>query len=446
MNSSLAEKLKNLPNRPGVYQFKNDQGKIIYVGKAKNLKNRVGSYFHIDLSNGTKTSALVARINDIELIEVESEFDALILEAELIKKYKPKYNIIQKDDKTYLYIIIRNETFELGSEKITLPKLITVRKTELLPKDVKFGPYPDGTTAKFVVRTLRKLFPYRDCSISKFNTYHRKGRPCLYGELGLCSAPCIKFSKDEITEYKKSLSNIKKILTGGSFSVLNELNKKMSELSKLKDYEQAAKYRDLISKYNYVRQRYKLPEVYMENPTFIDDQAEASLKSLMTSIPILKNLPNRIECYDISNISGTEAVGSMVVAEEGKITKKEYKRFKIKYKKTPDDFEMIYEVISRRSNHRDDWPKPDLLLIDGGKGQVSSAMAAVDHNGWDATVAGLAKREETIVYREGLDFIEVKLDKNDVGLKLLIRLRDEAHRFAQAYHHKLRAKALLPKD
>jgi excinuclease ABC subunit C len=136
----------------------------------------------------------------------------------------------------------------------------------------------------------------------------------------------------------------------------------------------------------------------------------------------------------------------MVVAEEGKITKKEYKRFKIKYKKTPDDFEMIYEVISRRSNHRDDWPKPDLLLIDGGKGQVSSAMAAVDHNGWDATVAGLAKREETIVYREGLDFIEVKLDKNDVGLKLLIRLRDEAHRFAQAYHHKLRAKALLPKD
>jgi excinuclease ABC subunit C len=446
MNSSLAEKLKNLPNLPGVYQFKNDQGKIIYVGKAKNLKNRVGSYFHVNLAEGSKTSALVSRINDLDLIQVESEFDALILEAELIKKYKPKYNIIQKDDKTYLYIVIRDEKVILNSELITVPKILTVRKTELLPKDTQFGPYPDGTTAKFVVRTLRKLFPYRDCSISKFNTYHRKGRPCLYGELGLCSAPCVKYSPEELAEYKRSISSIKKILKGGSFNVLNELTKKMNQLSKSKDYEQAARYRDLVSKYNYVRQRYKLPEVYMENPTFIDDQAEESLKALADVLPILKSLPNRIECYDISNISGTEAVGSMVVAENGKITKKEYKRFKIKYKKTPDDFEMLYEVITRRSSHKDEWAAPDLLLIDGGKGQVSSAMAAAEHTGWDIAIAGLAKREETIVYRDGLEFIETKLDKNHPGLKLLIRLRDEAHRFAQAYHHKLRAKSLLPKD
>ena len=443
MNTSLAEKLNNLPNLPGVYQFKNDIGKIIYVGKAKDLKNRVGSYFHVNLTNGSKTSAMVSRINDIDFIEVESEFDALILETELIKKYKPKYNVIQKDDKTYLYIVIRNESFTLDSKKINVPKIITVRKTELLPKDVKFGPYPDGTTAKFVVRTLRKLFPYRDCSISKFNTYHRKNRPCLYGELGLCLAPCTKFSLSELADYKKSILSIKKILMGGSFNVLNVLTKKMNQFAKNKDYEQASKYRDLIYKYNYVRQKSKLPEVYMENPTFIDDQAEDSLKSLLISLPILKNSPKRIECYDISNISGTEAVGSMVVAENGKITKKEYKRFKIKYKKTPDDFEMIYEVISRRAGHKDSWSTPDLLLIDGGKGQVSAAEAAAKDGSWDVVVIGLAKKEETIVFKDGVEFIELKLDKNDVGLKLLIQLRDEAHRFAQAYHHKLRAKALL---
>ena len=443
MNTSLAEKLNNLPNLPGVYQFKNDIGKIIYVGKAKDLKNRVGSYFHVNLTNGSKTSAMVSRINDIDFIEVESEFDALILETELIKKYKPKYNVIQKDDKTYLYIVIRNESFTLDSKKINVPKIITVRKTELLPKDVRFGPYPDGTTAKFVVRTLRKLFPYRDCSISKFNAYRSKRRPCLYGDIGLCLAPCVKFWPQEITDYKRNIAGIKKILTGGSFSVLKELTKKMDGFAKDNDYEQAARYRDLISKYNYVRQRYKLPEIYMENPTFVDDRAEESLKSLAVSLPTLKKSPKRIECYDISNISGTDAVGSMVVAEGGKITKKEYKRFKIKYKKTPDDFEMIYEVISRRSNHKDSWPVPDLLLIDGGKGQVSAAEEAVKNNSWGVVVVGLAKREETIIYRDGLELVELKLDKNDVGLKLLMRLRDEAHRFAQAYHHKLRAKSLL---
>jgi len=225
--------------------------------------------------------------------------------------------------------------------------------------------------------------------------------------------------------------------------VLKELTKKMDGFAKDNDYEQAARYRDLISKYNYVRQRYKLPEIYMENPTFVDDRAEESLKSLAVSLPTLKKSPKRIECYDISNISGTDAVGSMVVAEGGKITKKEYKRFKIKYKKTPDDFEMIYEVISRRSNHKDSWPVPDLLLIDGGKGQVSAAEEAVKNNSWGVVVVGLAKREETIIYRDGLELVELKLDKNDVGLKLLMRLRDEAHRFAQAYHHKLRAKSLL---
>lgn len=450
MNVSLAEKLKNLPNRPGVYIYKNVEGKVIYVGKAKNLNNRVGSYFHVTLSPESKTGALVARINDIELIEVESEFDALILEAELIKKYRPKYNVIQKDDKTYLYIVIRTELVKINSHKLNIQKIVTARKTELLPKDIKFGPFPDGTTVKFVVRTLRKLFPYRDCSVSKFTNYYNKKKPCLYGQLHLCPAPCVNNTANELVEYKKSISNIKKVLSGGSFGLLKELNAKMAQLSKTNEYEQAAVYRDIISKYNYVRQRYKLPEVYMENPTFIDDVATQSLKDLVAKLPILKKKPLRIECYDISNISGIEAVGSMVVAEGGKITKREYKRFKIKSKHSPDDFEMIYEVLTRRLGHypkpgnkKSTWPVPDLLVIDGGKGQVSAASEAMKNLDLEIPIVGLAKKEETLVYKNANDFIELKFNKQDPGLNLLIRLRDESHRFAQDYHHKLRAKALF---
>lgn len=451
MNSILTEKLKNLPNNPGVYQFKDSSGEIIYVGKAKNLKNRVGSYFHIKLEEETKTGALVSRINDIEWIIVESEFDALILEAELIKKYRPKYNIIQKDDKSYLYIVIRDESLKVNSVKIKLSKIITARKTELMPKDVIFGPYPDGSTAKFVVRTLRKLFPYRDCAATKFNSYHKKLKPCLYGQLHICPAPCVNFSEPSQKDYSKNIQSIKRILKGGSFNVLSEINKKMNMYAKLKQYEQAAKYRDLLAKYKYVRQRYKLPDVYMENPTFIADRATQSLEELRKELPILNDLPTRIECYDISNISGKEAVGSMVVATDGLITKKEYKRFKIKRKNSPDDFEMMREVLERRLSHHSKnndtskkiWSDPSLLVIDGGKGQISAVFEVLDSLNLEIPVVGLAKKEETLVYKMNGVFIELKLAKSNLGLNLLIRLRDEAHRFAKEYHHKVRSSTFL---
>jgi excinuclease ABC subunit C len=449
MNDALRDKLAQLPFRPGVYIFKNSQGKIIYVGKAKSLKNRVGSYFHTNLNTETKTGSLVARINDIDTIEVESEFDAVILEAELIKKYKPKYNIIQKDDKTFIFIVIRNELVKIDSREIVIPKLITARKTELMPKDVKFGPYPDAATARFVVRTLRKIFPYRDCSYAKFTTYHKRRKPCLYGHLQICPAPCVNYSEQDLINYKKTFDSIKKVLRGGAFSVLRELQRKMNYAARTKNYEEAVMYRDLISKFNYIRQKSKSPEVYMENPMLMEDVGMFAMKSLQETLPILKALPQRIECYDISNISGKEAVGSLVVAENGQINKKEYKRFKIKYKSTPDDFEMLHEVLTRRMSHHSKlagqkipWPDPDLLVIDGGKGQVSAVLDVINKTSLNVPVIGLAKKYETIVYWHEGAFVELVLDKSNPGLTLLIRLRDEAHRFAQDYHHKLRAKII----
>jgi excinuclease ABC subunit C len=451
MQAVLQEKLAGLPNNPGVYQFKNIKGEIIYVGKAKNLKNRVGSYFHTNLNPETKTGSLVARINDVDYIQVASEFDAIILEAELIKKYRPKYNIIQKDDKTYLYIVIRNEKVKVDAKDLTIPKVLTARQTELLPGDLKFGPYPDSSTAKFVVRTMRKIFPFRDCSTAKFSTYHRRGKPCLYGQIGLCSGPCVHYDKQSLNDYTKLINSIKKVLHGGSFDMLKELESQMQTYAKQQNYEQAQIYRDLINKFNYVRASSKSPQTYMENPMFIEDTGYLAMRSLQETLPILKAMPRRIECYDISNISGKEAVGSMVVAENGLITKREYKRFKIKYKSTPDDFDMLREVLSRRLSHHSQkadgktiWTDPDLLVIDGGKGQISAVSAIMEKMSLNVPIIGLAKKFETIVYQDIHGFQEILLDAKNPGLALLIRLRDEAHRFAQDYHHKLRSKLINP--
>lgn len=434
MTPSLAEKLANLPQIPGVYQFKDTTGKIIYVGKAKNLRSRVGSYFHLSITPESKTAALVARINDIDYIQVESEFDALILEAELIKKFKPKYNIIQKDDKSYLYIVIRKE-------KPGLQKIITARRTELLPKDEKYGPYTDSYTAKYILRTLRKIFPFRDCSVTKFSTYNRRGRPCLYGELNLCPAPCVTPFEEHKKEMNQNISSIRRLLNGGSVSLLTNLKREMTKHSKANEYELAGKYRDLITKYDYIRRRYKLPEAYIENPSLLDDLAEEALRDLVSILPFIEDLPKMIECYDIANISGKEAVGSLVAAKDGKIDKRYYRKFKIKLLDTPDDFEMMREVFRRRFK-RTGWGIPDLVIVDGGKGQVSAALEVIEQTPEKVNVIGLAKKEEIIVYKDSEGFHELRYPKDTPAVKLLIRLRDEAHRFAQAYHHKLRLQKL----
>jgi excinuclease ABC subunit C len=440
---NLKQKLQTLPQLPGIYKFKNAAGHIIYVGKAKNLKSRVNSYFQDNLDPISKTAALVQNITDLEIIETLSELEALILEAELIKKYKPKYNIAYKDDKSYLYIVIRSEKVELNGKAVSLPKVLAVRETDLEPKDVSFGPFPNTRTARYVVRTIRRVFPYRDCSLSKFNKYKKLGQPCLWGHIGLCQAPCVgNIAPDD---YKKEVNQIKKLLSGQSSILMRDLEKAMKGASKTQEYEQATKYRNILDKFHYIRQKNSAAQKYIDNPYLVQDLREKSLSELVKNITILNHLPHRIECYDISNISGTFAVGSMVVAIGGELDKSEYRKFKIKQKKTPDDYAMLTEVLDRRLNNT--WQLPDLLVIDGGKGQVGAVQELLNIRGVDIPVIGLAKKQETIVYQTNpkKEFKEINLSRDNDGLKLLQRLRDEAHRFAQSYHHKLRLKSIQDK-
>jgi len=439
MSDELSTKVKNLPREPGVYLFKNKQEKVIYVGKAKNLKSRVSSYFQKKLILEPKTRVLVSRITDLEIILTATELEALILEAELIKKYWPKYNIAHKDDKTHLFIVIRKEN--------KLPKVITARKTDLKKSDIKFGPYTNSTTTKQILRTMRKIFPFRDCSPSKFARYQRMNKPCLYGHLSLCMAPCL--AETDLKHTQREITRLKNFLLGKSSSVIRDYERLMQKASQEKKYELAAHYRDMLKKFEYVRTSFKTPDQYIDNPNLLEDIAARSLKDLKEGIPILDNEPLHIECYDISNISGKEAVGSMVVSLEGKITKSHYKRFKIKLKNQPDDVFMMKEVLTRRIQRglevksKDfSWSLPDLIVLDGGKGQVSAGLEVTDSMGVKIPVIGLIKKKETLVYKNNGEFEEKNLPETNEGLKLLIRLRDEAHRFAQSYHRRLRLKKI----
>ncbi len=240
----LIEKVKSLPTVPGIYKFKNKKDEIIYVGKAKSLRNRVKSYFLNKLDIGSKTFALVQRINDVEYIEVLSELEALILEAELIKKYRPKYNIALKDDKSYLYIVIRREKLELAGKKVFIAKILTARSSDLLKTDTVFGPYADTSTARYIVKILRKIIPFRDCSKGKFNRYKKLGKSCLFGHIGLCSAPCTKAIT--VDSYNRDILKIKKILSGKSVSLVNSLKHEMTKASKTQQYERAGLIRDTV--------------------------------------------------------------------------------------------------------------------------------------------------------------------------------------------------------
>lgn len=446
MKEKLLEKVKTLPQGPGVYKFKDKRGVVIYVGKAKNIRSRVGSYFHATLDPASKTAALVSKINDIEIVEVFSEIEAFILEAELIKKHYPKYNIIMKDDKSYIYVVVRPEKVRFGLRRVILPVVMTAREPDLKPSDKVFGPYPSSYTTRYIVRTIRKFFPYRDCSLSKFVRYQKLSKPCLYGHLGLCQAPCV--DPESISEYKKDIKRIERFLGGKVNLMLNDLNKQMQKASVDQDFELAAKYRDLINNFEYVRKSFRPAEDFIENPYLVDDIAQQAVESLASEIPILLDIPKRIECYDISNMAGKEATGSMVVAINGRIKKSEYKRFKVKLTDTPDDYEMMREVLERRmkrvlgkAKNIKKWGTPDLIVLDGGKGQVSVASKLFENMGVNVPIIGLAKRFENVVFKnERGEFEKLSLDKNNGGLKLLIRLRDEAHRFAQVYHHRLRAR------
>jgi excinuclease ABC subunit C len=438
VNREVKMKLKSLTKNSGVYKFLDARGSVIYIGKAKNIKSRVGSYFNSKIDPATKTALLVDNIAGIEVVETLSELEALILEAELIKKFKPKFNIALKDDKSHIYIVLRSQKERLDGKSINLPTVLAVRRTDLREKDVAFGPYPNSSATKFVVRTVRRIFPYRDCSKTKFNRHAKLGHPCLYGDIGLCSAPCVGRVSPE--DYRKEIKKIEKLLSGKSISLINSLERSMNTASKNQQYEKAAEIRDTLEKFRYVRTKSTVAQKYIDNPYLVQDKREKAMEEIEKAIPTLKKLPEKIECYDISNISGTDSVGSMVVAVGGEILKSEYRRFRIKRKKTPDDFYMMEEVITRRL--KNNWPIPDLIVVDGGKGQVGAAVKALNETNSDIPVVGLAKKFETLIIWEDGIFSEINLSRDNEGLKLLQRLRDESHRFAQSYHHRLRLKRI----
>lgn len=439
----LKTKVKSLPSVPGVYKFKNEHGEIIYIGKAKSLKHRVKSYFVLNLDKDSKTYQLVQHIHDLEYIEVFSELEALILEASLIKKHLPKYNILLKDDKSYIYIVIDKGNVTKDGKTVSVPRVLLARERDLETGTTFYGPFTSAEAAKSLYKTLRRVLPFRDCAVPKFEKYRRAGRPCLYGFIGLCPAPCVNA---DLTLYKNNIAKIKKILNGQTNALISDLTRQMTAFSKSEDFESAGSTRDLLKKFTYAKETFRVPQSYIDNPYLVQDIMEQSLSALVDAIPILKSVPRIIECYDISNLSGKEAVGSLVCAVDGRITKSKYKKFKIKLKSTPDDFSMLAEVLTRRLikgiKGTPNWELPDLLLIDGGKGQVSTILEVLEKLAINIPVVGLAKKEELLIYHDGSTFVEVLLDRRNEGLKLAQRLRDEAHRFARVYHHKLRVKSI----
>ncbi|EME8087868.1 excinuclease ABC subunit C [Enterococcus faecium] len=533
MNERIKNKLALLPDQPGCYLMKDKNGTIIYVGKAKILKNRVRSYF--TGSHNTKTERLVSEIEDFEYIVTESNIEALLLEINLIKKNDPKYNIMLKDDKTYPFLKITNEKY---------PRLVITRKV-LKDKALYFGPYPDVGAANETKKILDRLFPLRKCKPSQTK------EPCLYYHLGQCLCPYY-FDVDPKV-YTKIVDEVKNFLNGGHEKIESEIHQKMEKAAENMEFEKAAEYRDQIRAIETIMTRQKmtntdlldrdvfgyaidkgwmcvqvffvrqgklierdvsmfpfyneaeedfltyLGQFYQENEHFIPKEVlipdtidKLSVEALLATkvlqpkrgekkklvelasknasvalnerfdliarkqertIGAVERLGNamniptpiRIESFDNSNIMGTNPVAAMVVFIDGKPARKEYRKYKIKTVNGPDDYASMREVIYRRYSRviREGLPLPDLILIDGGKGQVDVAKDVLENQlGIDIPIAGMAKNDKhkTNELLFGTDLAVVPLERNSPEFFLLQRIQDEVHRFAITFHRQLRSK------
>lgn len=421
-----------LSTKPGIYLFLNEKSKILYVGKANNLKRRVSSYFSKNIDLGAKTSLLVSQIAKIKTVITNSEIEAFLLESRYIKKYKPKYNAKLTDDKAYLMVKI--------TIKDKYPKVLMARKRDDNPPtdgSVYFGPFPNNTrTLKTVLRIIRKIFPYQ-------SALNHTEKICLYHHLRLCPCPTVFDSEKTRKEYKKNIRHIINFLNGNAQKIIKDLKKERDILSKNEEFEKANVLQNKIKAIELITGPFYKADLDLNvNPNLADDLREGEINDLINILNknhiYIKSL-KRIECFDISNTSGTNATGSMITFINGKKNKSWYRKFKIRTLNKPNDFGMMEEVLKRRLNHKE-WPYPDLIIVDGGKGQVSTALSVLKENKLKIPLIGLAKKEETIVTS---DLKEINLPKNSAALKLIIRIRDEAHRFAITYHKKLRSKAAL---
>ena len=547
----LKEKLDNLPRLPGVYQFKNAEGKVIYVGKAKILRNRVRSYFQKGHNHDPKTRVMVSKIADLDVIVTDTEMEALILESTLIKKLKPRYNIDLRDDKSYPYIVVTNEPF---------PKVYVTRK---IKQDGSryFGPYTDVKTMRFALKSVRDIFQIRSCRLplTEENIARKKWKVCLDYHIKKCGGPCEEIVSRE--EYNEMISQVEKLLKGKIHDLIRRLAEEMTTYSERLEFEKAAeskkkidairvytekqkmvslelierdiiaavsegddgcgvifKVRDgkligkqhfylsnvadrsesemvqtIIERY-YIKADYIPSEIYLSAEPVESDFVEnvlklksgsgvnivvptegenlklikmcrANAKFMLDELKIQKEksketvphtlqalqrdlhlpaAPRRIECFDNSNIQGSDPVASMVVFVDGKPRKGDYRKFKIRTVVGPDDFASMEEVIERRYSRvmREGGQLPDLVVVDGGKGQLSSAVETLRRIGLEnQPIIGLAKRlEEVFVPGESESIL---LPRTSSSLKLLQQVRDEAHRFAITFHRLIRERRVI---
>jgi len=430
--SVAAEKVRSFPQTPGVYLMKDNAGRVIYVGKAKNLRARAGSYFLKAAAEDRRTADLVREIRDIDYLEAESEVDALLLESRLIKDVQPRFNSDLKDDKTFPYLqITTHEDF---------PRVEFTRTPR--QKGVKlYGPFTSAGSLRGAIVVLQRIFKFRTCTldIDADDEQWRWFRPCLLASIDQCTAPCnLRISKEE---YRKDINRLKTFLDGGKKQLLAEMRKEMLEASKSLEFERAARLRDEIRLLETLDQRGDLeehvqPEVFLVDP-------KKGLAGLAKVLGLAKP-PRVIEGVDIAHLAGNETVASLVQFIDGLPFKPGYKRYRIKTVDGIDDFKSIHEVVSRRFARltREGESPPDILLIDGGKGQLAAALDALESLGVEAPcVISLAKREEEVFVPGQSE--PLRLSRDSYSLRLLEYVRDEAHRFAQHYHHLLRGKRTL---
>lgn len=417
-----------LPESPAVYFFKDSSDLVIYVGKAKNLRSRIQSYFLKNLE--FKTNLAVKQTVKLSYILVNSEFEALLLEAAIVQDQKPKFNIQLRDDKSPIYIAISKEKY---------PRVMLLRKTELTKEKLSyvFGPFINAMVARKLIRYLRKIFP--------FSQHKQLGRLCIYSQLGLCK-PCpsqIEKTKDHDQKqflqklYIKNIKSLVKTLKGKYVFVRHSLEKEMKKCSESNNFEAAREILHKIKSLDHLTTQAYLPNSYLENPNFLDDVRKKETLELKKILSNYFHFPKlvRIECFDVAHLAGTHPTASMVTFINGEPDKQHYRRFFLSSSKG-GDFEMIREVIKRRTKHFGDWGVPDLIIVDGGKPQIKAANESLNN---EISLIGLAKKNERIVLKTKDGFKEFVV--RGKALNLLQRLRDESHRFARAYHHKLVSRA-----
>lgn len=422
----VLEQLKVMPESPGVYFMKDVKERVLYIGKAKNLRNRVSTYFHGSYGDA-RIRAMIAQVDHIEVLQAPSEVDALLMEARLIKDIQPRYNDRLKDDKSFTMLAITG--FD------DYPKVWVVRETDE-PVGERLGPFTSAGELRDAVRVLQKIFKFATCAIEmrEDDPKRRFFRPCLLHAIKRCSAPCAdKISRDR---YAADIELLRKFLRGGREEVVADLRARMKAASKKLEFERAGELRDQIKALDGLSRR--SGHDYLEGDITPMDPREG-LEELGRALGLKLRT---IEGVDIAHVQGSESVGSLVNFVDGIPFKSGYRKYRIKTVEGIDDYAMIREVVTRRFRRLDEEGRvfPDLLLIDGGVGQLNAAKAAfADLGVTPPLVVSLAKEEETL-FRDGQP---VPLAKSSPALRLLMYVRDEAHRFAQHYHHQLRRKALI---